>query len=127
MRGFAFRFSALAVLALLATTAQAVTIDTVPVGNLGNGGELSGTGAGGYGPDRICGAVNYPYNIGKYEVTAGQYVAFLTAVAATDAYGLYNVEMDTNAYGCQIQQSGLPGSYSYSYSVAADRANRPVN
>ena len=36
-------------------------IVTVPVGNLGNTGELSGAGAGGYGPDRICGAVAYVY------------------------------------------------------------------
>ena len=61
-------------LMLFAATAQAVTIDTVPVGNVGNAGELSGRVVpGGIGPDRICGAVNYAYNIGKFEVTAGQY------------------------------------------------------
>ena len=49
--------------------------------NPGNAGELSGAGAGGYGPNRVCGAVGYTYNIGKYEVTAGQYAAFLNAVA----------------------------------------------
>ena len=65
-----------------------VVIEFVPVGNPGNAGELSGLGAGGYGPDRICGAVDYAYNIGKYEVTAGQYCEFLNAVAATDACGL---------------------------------------
>ncbi|MGB2985088.1 MAG: hypothetical protein WBE26_04325, partial [Phycisphaerae bacterium] len=31
-----------------------MVIETVPVGNPGNAGELSGEGAGGYGPDRIC-------------------------------------------------------------------------
>ena len=41
-----------------------MVIDTVPVGNWGNDGELSGAGTGGYGPDRICGAVDYAYNIG---------------------------------------------------------------
>lgn len=48
-----------AMVLLAAGTAQAVVIDTVPVSNTGNTGELSGTGAGGHGPDRICGPVNY--------------------------------------------------------------------
>lgn len=102
-----------------------IVIETVSVGNPGNAGELSGSGAGGSGPDRICGAVGYRYSIGKYEVTAEQYTAFLNAVAATDAYGLYNTNMWSNQYGCKIQRSGAPGSYTYS--VAPDRANRPVN
>ena len=101
-----------------------VTIETVPVGNTGNTGEVSGSGAGGYGPDRICGAVDYEYNIGKYEVTAGQYSDFLNAIAKTDTYGLYNTIMSLPA-GCRILRSGDAGSYTYS--VAADYANRPVN
>ena len=47
-------------------------LETVPVGDPGNTGELSGVGAGGGGANRICGAVGYVYRIGKYEVTAGQ-------------------------------------------------------
>jgi sulfatase modifying factor 1 len=117
---------AVAVLAALTAAAQAITIETVPVGNPGNAGELSGASVpGGYGPDRVCGAVGYAYNIGKYEVTAGQYTAFLNAVAATDTYGLYDTNMWSSEYGCKIQQSGSPGSYTYS--VAADRADHPVN
>jgi formylglycine-generating enzyme required for sulfatase activity len=116
---------AIAMVFVAATTASAVDIETVPVGNPGNAGELSGSGAGGYGPDRICGAVDYEYNIGKYEVTAGQYTEFLNAVAATDTYGLYTTSMDTSSWGCKIQRSGSSGSYSYS--VAGDWANRPVN
>jgi len=102
-----------------------ITIETVPVGNPGNAGEWSGESYGGQGVDRICGAVDYVYNIGKYEVTAGQYTAFLNAVAKTDTYGLYNTEMWSSIYGCKIQQSGSSGSYTYS--VASDYANRPVN
>ena len=34
--------------------------------------------------------------IGKYDVTVGQYTAFLNAVAATDTYGLYNPSMATD-------------------------------
>ena len=118
------------------TAVAQVTIETVPVGNPGNTGELSGSGAGGYGPDRVCGAVSYEYNIGKYEVTAGQYTEFLNAVAATDTYGLYNASMDSSSYGCQITQNGVNGSYTYDFSggtveapgsTAADWANRPVN
>ncbi len=48
-------FFAVAVLA--ATSAYAITIDTVAVGNPGNAGELSGSGAGGYGPDAIVGCL----------------------------------------------------------------------
>ncbi|MBN1491491.1 MAG: SUMF1/EgtB/PvdO family nonheme iron enzyme [Phycisphaerae bacterium] len=113
------------VVALLAGTAMAVNIETVPVGNPGNAGELSGSGAGGYGPNRICGAVAYTYNIGKYEVTAGQYTEFLNKVAAADMYGLYNTYMWSDTYGCKIQRSGSSGSYTYS--VASNYANRPVN
>jgi formylglycine-generating enzyme required for sulfatase activity len=95
------------------------------VGNPGNIGELSGASAGGYGPDRICGAVGYSFNMGKFEVTAGQYMQFLNAVATTDTYGLYKAEMWTDpTYGCRIARDGTLGSYSYS--VSSDWANRPV-
>jgi formylglycine-generating enzyme required for sulfatase activity len=110
---------------LAATASAAVNIETVPVSNPGNAGEWSGESYGGYGPDRICGAVNYTYNIGKYEVTAGEYAEFLNAVAATDAYGLYNPSMVFDSEGCQISRAGSSGSYTYS--VGPDWANRPVN
>ena len=100
------------------------SLETVPVSNPGNAGELSGAGAGGYGPDAIVGAVDYAYNIGTYEVTSAQYVEFLNAVAAADPYGLYNANMWSSQHGCKIQRSNSWGSYTYS--VAADRANRPV-
>ena len=126
-----FAIAAAIALLGLSIAAQAITIDTVTVGNPGNTGELSGESAGedagGMGPDKICGSVSYTYNIGKYEVTAGQYTAFLNAKAATDNYGLYNASMDTavSSYGCNIKRSGSSGSYTYS--VASDWANRPVN
>jgi T5SS/PEP-CTERM-associated repeat protein len=97
-----------------AVVTQAVTIDLVSVGNLGNAADKTGYGA-----------VAYAYNIGKYEVTAGQYTEFLNAVAATDTYGLYNGSMWSDTTGCKIQQSGFSGSYAYS--VASDYVNRPVN
>ncbi len=113
------------VVGLLGRPVFAVSIATVPVGNPRNAGELSGAGAGGKGPDHFCGEVGYTYNIGKYEVTAGQYTEFLNKVAAMDTYGLYNTSMWSSTFGCKIQRSGTSGSYTYS--VASDYANRPVN
>jgi len=96
------------------------SLETVPVGNPGNAADTRYETPG-------YGAVSYEYKIGKYEVTAGQYTEFLNKVATTDTYGLYNTYMDTanDSWGCNIKQTGSSGSYSYS--VAADWANRPVN
>lgn len=102
----------------IATSAD-VIIDTVNVGNPGNAADTRYATPG-------YGRVDYVYNIGKYEVTAGQYTAFLNAVAASDTHGLYNDLMASlSGLGCQIQRGGTPGSYTYS--VAPDLANRPVN
>ena len=95
---------------------QAVTVDWVTVGNPGNADDIHGDGYGG---------VDYVYQIGTYEVTAGQYTEFLNAVGATDTYGLYSTNMASWDYGCKIQRDGSSGSYTYS--VAAERENRPVN
>ncbi len=110
------------------TAVAAITIETVRVGNAGNAADTaahSGNSAG-------QGSVSYEYNIGTYEVTAGQYCAFLNAVAKTDTYGLYNVGMAPDSYGCQITRLGTSGSYTYDFSgrpsgTEADWANRPVN
>jgi formylglycine-generating enzyme required for sulfatase activity len=97
----------------------------VTVGNVGNAADTaahSGNPAG-------QGAVAYEYNIGKYEVTAGQYTEFLNAVAGVDTYALYNTNMWSSSYGCEIERyagSGTSGN-PYQYRVAADWANRPVN
>jgi formylglycine-generating enzyme len=103
------------------------SLEMVTVGNPGNAGELSGPSAGGRGFDGICGSVDYAYKMGKFEVTAGQYCEFLNAVAKTDTYGLYSPYMNTMYffYGCNIVREQSNGRYSYS--VAPDGANRPVN
>ena len=97
------------------------------VGNLGNGD----------GPyDGGKGAVDYAYDMGKFEVTTGQYTEFLNAVGATDSYALYNDRMadpvhddnhpdDLPFGGCNIQRAGSAGSYTYS--IAAGWEDRPVN
>lgn len=123
------RFVGVMAAQVLAVTASAtgadISIDFARVGNPGNAGEFSGEGAGGFGPDAIVGGVDYVYAIGKYEVTTGQYTAFLNAVAKSDSYGLYNERMWSVDSGCKIQQTGSSGIFEYR--VAADRANRPVN
>ena len=98
----------------LGSASSAVEVETVPVGNLGNATDVTGYGS-----------VSYTYNIGTYEVTAGQYCELLNAVAKTDTYGLYSTSMWIGSSGCKIQQSGSSGDYSYS--VAPDYASRPVN
>ncbi|UCG15619.1 MAG: SUMF1/EgtB/PvdO family nonheme iron enzyme [Phycisphaerales bacterium] len=94
-----------------------IVLDTVRIGNPGNADDTHDDGHGG---------VDYVYNIGKYEVTAGQYTVFLNAVAATDTYSLYSMYMDVDYYdqACNIVRTGSSGSYTYS--VAPDWANRPV-
>jgi formylglycine-generating enzyme len=93
------------------------SLEMLPVGNPGNGPDLST----GYG------AVNYNYCIGKFEVSAGQYTEFLNAVAKSDGYGLYGLDMDrdSGSLGCNIKRSGVDGAYTYS--VSANYANLPVN
>jgi formylglycine-generating enzyme len=99
-------------------------LEIVPVGNPGNAADTKVMDTDittGYG------SVDHNYNIGKYEVTAGQYTEFLNAVAAEDTYGLYSVYMSdpVNCWGCNIQRNGISGNYIYS--VPSDWANRPVN
>jgi formylglycine-generating enzyme required for sulfatase activity len=108
------------------TQAQPVVIETVAVGNPGNPGEqsrLQNADATFYG------GVAHTFWMGKFEVTAGQYTEFLNAVAATDPQGLYHPWMDYDAEpsrnGCNIKRQGTSGSYTYS--VAPDWAERPVN
>lgn len=85
----------------------------VPVGDSGNAADTTGYGS-----------VSYAYNIGKYDVTAGQYTAFLISVAATDTYGLYNLSMLNSSFGCGITQSSSHGVCTYSVDPAF--VNRPV-
>jgi len=106
-----------AVTVALGSTAVAVNITTVPVGDSGN---INDTHGGGYG------GVAYEYRIGKYEVTNTQYTAFLNAVADADPNELYNTEMgggqdDTGG----ITRGGSDGNYTYA--VRPNRGNHPVN
>ena len=113
------RFVAVAGIVLAsASGAQALYMETVAVGNPGNAPDTRYATPG-------YGGVDHLYEIGRCEVTAGQYTEFLNAVAATDTYGLYSSSMWGSGYGCKIQRSGSAGSYTYS--VALDWVDRPVN
>ena len=94
------------------------SLQFVTVGDPGNATDSTGFGA-----------VGYVYQMGKYDVTVGQYVQFLNAVAAADTYGLYNGGMATgvNCPTIGITQSGAPGSYTYSVSGSYSKGvNCPI-
>jgi formylglycine-generating enzyme required for sulfatase activity len=111
-----------AVLAAVCVSASAVqaevVIETVSVGNPRNAADTRHETPG-------YGSVDYAFSIGKFEVTAGQYTEFLNAVANDDTYLLYSLSMWTSDHGCKIERTG--SSPDYSYSVAGDWADRPVN
>ena len=115
----------LAAVAALPAVAGPVTFDWAFVGNPGNAGELSGSGAGGFGPDAIVGAVSYNYAISKHEVTNAQYTAFLNAVDPTgaNALALYNTDMAGNFGGIELQAGNADGS---KYVAQAGREQNPV-
>jgi hypothetical protein len=97
-----------------------ITINTVAIGNPGNAPDtavMTVDGSTGYG------AVGYNYRIGKYDVTVGQYTAFLNAVAATDTFGLYNPSMASDLTIAGIAQNGVSGGFSYS---VIDSPNKPI-
>ena len=101
--------------------AHAVIIDVVAVGNPGNSADTGGFGA-----------VSSSYYISKYEVTIGQYVEFLNAVAVTDANGLWTSGMHSDQNIRGIARSGADGSYSYAAAgpdgtaFGQSAANRPI-
>lgn len=100
-----------------------LSIETVTVGDAGNGPDANGYGS-----------VGYRYRIGKHEVTVGQYAAFLNAAAKSDPYGLYNTNMALVSASSGIERSGTSGSYVYGVIGPAGQeqipeataANRPV-
>ena len=98
-------------------TGGQTSLQFVTVGNPGNAAD----------PPTGYGSVANTYQMGKYDVTVGQYVQFLNAVAKTDTYGLYNSDMATDYQTIGITQSGSSGSYSYAVSGSyGQAANCPV-
>jgi len=84
------------------------------VGDAGNSCDVQG--------QACLGAVDYTYQISKYEVTNAQYAEFLNAVAAIDRNSLYDTNMAWGIGG--ITRGGSWGTYTYS--TIAGREDMPV-
>ncbi|MFI0347940.1 MAG: formylglycine-generating enzyme family protein [Chthoniobacterales bacterium] len=87
----------------------------VTVGDPGNCADAQGIGS-----------VNTLYQIGKYEVTAAQYAAFLNAVAwKEDPHGLYHSGMSNDQkVACITRSTNTDGTYSYD--LLPERENLPI-
>ncbi len=104
----------LSILPLSAQTSEAaVTFDWAIIGNPSNTADNTGHGS-----------VSYEYKIATTEVTTAQYVKFLNSVAATDTYGLYQINMTNSTYYKGITRTGNSGNYEYSANAGWE--NRPV-
>ena len=104
----------------VAAASADLVVETVPVGDVGNEAQYVSNSKFAY-----RGAVDYAYEIGKYEVTVGQYTTFLNAVGSYNTNNLWITEMD-EGIGCGILRLGSAGSYTYTLSDPA-YADRPVN
>jgi sulfatase modifying factor 1 len=113
LKALSLWLAALACLLAAPAGAEPINYTMVTVGNPGNDND----------PATTYGRVDYSYQIGKYDVTIGQYTAFLNAVAATDTYSLYNPSMGSDGNIKGISQNGSLGSYNYS---VIGSANRPI-
>ena len=89
MKALSLGLAVVACLLAAPAGADQITYDMVTVGNPGNANDTGGTNNG---------AVNYSYQIGKYDVTIGQYTAFLNAADpnGTNPNDIYNSSMATN-------------------------------
>ena len=98
--------------------ASAITIAWSPVGNPNNASDSTGYGA-----------VGYSYNIGTYDVTNSQYVAFLNSNVpggeTADPLALYNSNMSNATYGGITYNSGAASGSMYS--VMGSNGQNPVN
>jgi len=118
--------AAVACLLTAPAAADTITYEMVTVGNPGNANDTVGAGYG---------AVSYSYQIGKYDVTIGQYAAFLNAADpnGTNPNGIYYRAMrdDLNIAGISYTSEASAGS---KYSVIGPSgtaygqtgANRPI-
>ena len=119
-----FLFAALA--SVVPAPARAVTIDMVTVGNAGNADDTGGS---------YIGRVDYSYQISKYDVTIGQYTAFLNAADPTgiNPNAIYNSEMGTHTSisGISYDSTASDGSKYSAIGPAGTAygqtaANRPI-
>jgi sulfatase modifying factor 1 len=105
-------FAAVCLFQTLIASAQ-ITVPGVLVGDPNNPAD----------PNTTYGSVGYDYELGTYDTTINQYTAFLNAVAKTDTYGLWDIQMSQSPETRGIARSGVSGSYTYS---AMGDGNRPI-
>jgi len=121
LKALSLGLAALACLLAVPALAAPITIDMVTVGNPGNANDTGGTNNG---------AVNYEYQIGKYDVTIGQYTAFLNAADAngTNPNGIYNASMgtDLNIAGISYTAGASAGAKYSVINNGGDSSNRPI-
>ena len=114
--------AASACLLIAAAQAAPVSYQMVTVGNAGN--------AGATGDHIGFGAVAYEYQIGKYDVTIGQYTAFLNAAdpSGTNPNGIYNASMgtDLNSAGISYTAGASAGAKYSVINNGGDSSNRPI-
>ena len=94
-----------------------ISIDWVTIGQPGNSCKYYD----GQGPTGCYGSVGYVYRISKYELTAGQFVEFLNAVAADDPNRLYTQMHEGSRR--DIDRHGTAPTFTYS--VRAGYVNKP--
>ena len=125
LKAFSLWLAALACL-MVAPARAGITYDMVTVGNAGNAND---TVSDGYG------AVAYSYQIGKYDVTIGQYTAFLNAAdpSGTNPNDIYNSYMGTKLNIAGISYtSGASAGAKYAVigpsgtAYGQSGANRPI-
>jgi formylglycine-generating enzyme required for sulfatase activity len=129
LKPVSFWLAALACL-LAAPVRAGITYEMVMVGDPGNGTDTSGR------PNTAGrGRVDYNYQIGKYDVTIGQYTTFLNAADPNGANpnGIYNSSMGTDPIIAGISYDALASNGSkysvvgpYGNAYGQTGANRPI-
>ncbi len=127
------RLAVIAAFALLPSSLARADVFNMPAGQtslqfvtVGDAGNVADStilvdGTTGYG------SVAYSYQMGKFDVTLGQYCQFLNAVAKSDPYTLYKGGLGTDFSTQGIAQAGSSESYIYSVTGSAPGAvNMPV-
>ena len=79
-----------------ATTVRGIDMDFVTIGNAGNAADITGHGA-----------VGYEYRIGKYEITNGQWDAFVSAAGAPTGYPSTAYDQSAFFTGSQQPTTGV--------------------
>lgn len=100
-----------ALVGIVACNVSAVTIETVPVGDVGNAADTNGLGA-----------VDYAYSIGTYGVTVGQYAEYLNTLRKRPGRVCYSDDMSPQISRVETGNPDDP----IIYSIVPGRENEPV-